>query len=114
NSQTPSFTAPTLPVGTPPATLTFSLLVDNGTLSASDSTTVIVNSTVGVPAVTAGADQAVAAGATVTLTGGASDPNVPTRSLTYAWNQVVVPGVPVVSLVNPTRLTPTFNAPALG
>ena len=90
DTATPSFTAPTLAPGDPPATLTFQLEVcDPAPLCDTDTVVVTVNPPSPVnqaPTANAGADQTVASGATVNLTGaGSTDPDGDT--LTYAWTQ---------------------------
>jgi peptidoglycan/xylan/chitin deacetylase (PgdA/CDA1 family) len=62
------------------------------------------------PNVSAGLPQTVASGSTVTLTGTASDPNIPPRPLTYAWTQT---GGPAVTLMNATTPAASFTAPTL-
>ena len=100
----PTFTAPATA-----ATLTFQLVVNNGTLSsAPSSVTITVTPGNQPPVASAGAAQTVATGATVTLDGsGSSDPN--NNSLTYQWTQT---GGPAVTLSDPTAVKPTFTAPA--
>lgn len=62
------------------------------------------------PVAEAGADQTVASGATVTLSGsGSTDPD-PGDVLSYAWSQTGGPGV---SLSDATAVSPTFTAPTL-
>ncbi len=101
----PTFTAPTVTAAT---TLTFSLVVSDGTLSSAAST---VNVTVApppkAPTANAGTSQTVAAGATVILNGsGSTDPNG--LPLTYAWTQTAGPAV---TLSSATAQQPTFTAP---
>src|SRR5207237_296041 len=55
------------------------------------------------PVASVGAVQTVASAAAVTLTGTASDPNIPARPLTYAWTQT---SGPAVALTNANTLTP--------
>ena len=59
------------------------------------------------PTADAGADQTVAAGATVTLTGGGTDPDG--DALTYAWAQT---SGTAVALSSATAQSPTFTAPS--
>jgi hypothetical protein len=111
NTATPSFTAPTLAPGDPPATLTFELEVcDPEPLCDTDTLVVTVNPPSEVnqaPTANAGADQTVASGASVNLTGtGSTDPDGDT--LTYAWSQL---SGPAVTLTGGSTATPSFTAP---
>jgi leucyl aminopeptidase len=54
------------------------------------------------PTANAGADQTVAAGATVTLSGGGSDPDGGPSPLTYAWTQVAGPSVTITNAAQAT------------
>jgi len=113
SSITPTFTAPTVPFGQPPALLTFSLVVSDANTSSAPST---VNITVNAepppnpaPIANAGPDQAVASGAAVTLDGSASaDPDG--EPITFAWTQS---SGPVISLVGADTAHPTFSAPTV-
>ena len=109
-TMTPAFTAPTLTVGMAAHTLTFALTVTNGVLSTTTSTTVTVEPPVGPPTADAGPTQTVSSAANVTLSGTASDPNSPTRHLTFLWTQTAGPSV---ALTDAETLTPHFMAPAL-
>jgi hypothetical protein len=116
DSQTtgPTFTAPMLSNGADPATLTFQLTVSNGVpaLNTSASTSVTVTAPpVVAPTGSVGAQQPVASGASVTLSGSGEDHNNPPRPLTFAWTQTSGPSV---ALVNATTTSPSFTAPALG
>ena len=113
DTATPSFTAPTLAPGDPPATLTFQLEVcDPAPLCDTDTVTVTVNPPSPVnqaPTADAGPDQTVASGAPVTLDGsGSTDPDAG-DTLNYAWSQT---SGPAVTLSDPTAVSPTFTAPA--
>ncbi|MFL5249623.1 MAG: PKD domain-containing protein [Myxococcales bacterium] len=107
----PTFIAPMVPFGQPPAVLTFSLLVNsaNGT-SAPSAVKITVNPRPApppVPTANAGPDQAVASGAPVTLDGSASsDPSG--LALSFQWSQAA--GPPVV-LSSAAVAQPTFAAP---
>jgi hypothetical protein len=106
----PTFTAPAVPAGADPITLTFRLIVDNGVLNASSTASVVVSSPVVAPVADAGPDQSVDAAALVTLAGSASDSNQPARTLNISWTQ---PPGQTIPLAGATTLTPTFPAPAL-
>lgn len=104
SSATPSFTAPAS--ATTPQTLTFDLVVSDGLVtSAVDSVTLTVP-TNAAPTVNAGADINTTGGASVSLSGTASDPE--NDPLTYAWTQT---GGPTVTLSGASTLTPSFTAP---
>jgi Concanavalin A-like lectin/glucanases superfamily len=107
---TPAFGAPAVPVGSLPVTLGFALTVSNGVLSTMATTTVEVDPPIGSPNVIAGPSQVVASGSAVTLSGFASDPNLPVRPLAVGWTQ---PTGPAVSLTSADTLAPTFTAPVL-
>lgn len=104
-----SFTAPNLPVGASNVTLRFTLRVSNGATTATSSTSVTVRAP-RAPVVNAGAAQTVPSGASVTLTGTASDPNQPPLPLTYQWRQTAGPGV---ALSGATTAIASFTAPTL-
>ena len=86
NTATASFNGPSVQTDT---TLTFTLTVSDGTLSATDSVNVLLKAAVAgntPPVVNAGLDQTVQSGATVTLNGsGSSDADG--DNLTYQWQQ---------------------------
>jgi uncharacterized repeat protein (TIGR01451 family) len=65
------------------------------------------------PVANAGADQQVAVGATVELSGGASS-SARGDALTYKWSLVSVPTGSTAVLTNPTALRPTFVADQAG
>jgi len=101
----PTFTAPE---GLVNSTVTFELVVHDGSLSSvSDSVTITINADNDAPTANAGADQTVNEGDTVTLTGlGSSDPEA--QGLTYTWVQT---SGPAVTLSDPHAAQPTFTAP---
>ena len=104
----PTFTAPTVTANT---TLTFSVSVSDGTLSSTDTVTVIVVPPAAntAPVADAGADQSVRPPVTVTLDGsGSSDADGDT--LTYSWSQL---SGTTVTLSDTTSATPTFDATAV-
>ena len=102
-----TFAAPNVAANT---TLTVTLTVNDGTVGVSDALQVtITDSPNSPPTVNAGGDQEVAEGATVTLSGTATDAD-PEDDLTYSWNQTSGPSV---SLSNGTAPSPTFTAPAV-
>jgi len=106
NTAAPSFTAPLVALGT--QTLTFSLLVNDGTQnSVPDTVNINVASSNLAPIADAGANQNVTGGSPVQLNGTAStDPEG--AALTYSWIQT---GGPAVSLTGGDTVTPSFTAP---
>ena len=106
----PTFTAPSMAIGDPDITLTFSLIVNDGVASSSaDSVTITVSAPTNIaPVANAGADLVVASGASVTLTGGGVDQD--SDPLTYAWSQL---SGTTVTLSSTTAASPTFTAPTL-
>ena len=100
----PTFTAPATA-----GTLTFQLVVNNGTLSsAPSSVSITVTGANQPPVASAGPAQTVTAGAAVSLDGsGSSDPGG--NPLTYQWTQTAGPSV---TLSSATAVKPTFTAPA--
>ncbi len=109
--QNPTYTAPTVAVTT---TLSFSLVVSDGSLSSAAATvTITANPPVVVnmpPTARAGAAQSVASAALVILDGSASsDPEG--SALTYIWTQTAGPAV---ALSSTTAQKPTFTAPTVG
>lgn len=108
-SSTPSFTAPAAISSA--QTLTFRLVVSDGTLSsAPDTANVTVLSNINLaPTANAGPDQQVSAGASVTLDGtGSGDPEG--QALSYTWTQTAGTAVP---LAGATTARPTFTLPSL-
>ncbi len=105
NGAQPTFTAPQ---GLTNSSVTFNLIVGDGTTSSLvDSVTITINADNDAPTANAGVDQTVSEGDTVTLTGLAStDPEA--QGLTYTWVQTSGPGV---TLSNANAARPTFTAP---
>ena len=98
----PSFTAPSSA-----ATLTFQLVVSDGSLSSQPSTVTITVSAPKPPTANAGPNQAVTPGSTVQLDGsGSSDPG---GNPSYKWTQT---SGPAVTLSSSTAVKPTFTAPS--
>jgi hypothetical protein len=105
----PTFSTPN--VGPSSASLTFQLTVtDSGGLKATDTCTVNVTWVNAPPTASAGPDQTVNEGVTVTLNGsGSSDPDNGIGS--YLWTQT---GGAAVTLSSSTSAQPTFRAPNVG
>ncbi|HEX8697680.1 MAG TPA: PKD domain-containing protein, partial [Myxococcaceae bacterium] len=109
NTAQPTFTAPNVTVDT---VLRFSLTVNDGTLSSTDTVNITVRN-VGqgqnrAPVANAGADQTVDERTVVTLNGGgSSDPDAGT-TLTYTWAQSAGP---TVTLTGGNTAQPGFTAP---
>ena len=97
--------------------VTFTLTVSDDTNIVTDSLVVTITavshtdtvSTNSPPDIDAGSDQIVEEGASVTLTGTATD--IDGDRLTYLWNQTA--GSPTVVLTGPDTLLPVFTAPAV-
>lgn len=105
----PTFTAPSVPVGG--ETLTFQLVVNDGTLSSDPDTVNITVKNVNHPPVAdAGDDQTVQEGSPVTLDGSASF-DVDNETLIYNWAQTAGPSV---TLSDPSIAQPFFTAPQVG
>ncbi|GMU84436.1 MAG: hypothetical protein AMXMBFR47_43060, partial [Planctomycetota bacterium] len=106
NSETPTFTAPT--VGAAGATLTFELTVSDGTAASTDTVAILVENDNHAPTANAGPDQARLTGASVTLDGSASsDPDG--DPLSFSWEQT---GGAAVVLSGADSATPSFTAPS--
>ncbi len=100
-----SFTAPNVAANT---TITVTLTVNDGTVDVSDTLQVtITDSPNSPPAVEAGGDQEVAEGATVALSGTATDDD-PEDTLTYSWTHDSALGI---TFANPAALSTSFTAP---
>ena len=98
-----------IPVAAAGATLTFDLVVNDGTVSsAADSVSITIRSNE-TPVANAGADLGpVLPGDMVTLNGGASS-DADGDNLTYSWVQTSGPSV---TLDNPNSASPSFTVPA--
>ncbi|MCF6199612.1 MAG: PKD domain-containing protein, partial [Hyphomicrobiaceae bacterium] len=106
NTATPSFTAPAATAET--QTLTFQLIVNDGTVNSPADTVTITIQANSPPTANAGDDQT-SLNATTTLDGsGSSDPEG--LDLTYAWTQVDN-RPPAVMLLGATRVNPVFSTP---
>ncbi|HEX8704802.1 MAG TPA: PKD domain-containing protein, partial [Myxococcaceae bacterium] len=106
NTATPGFTAPSVTADT---VFTFEVTVSDGALSSKDTVSITVRDVAAAnrpPVASAGADQTVEEGASVTLSGSGTDPDGDT--LTYAWTQTAGPGV---SLSEAASATATFTTP---
>jgi len=107
----PTFTAPFLAAT---EMVTFEVTVNDGN-GATDSATVVITITDlggnNPPTASAGPDQTVNEGDTVTLLGSGSDPDL-SDTLTYSWVQM--PGTTTVTLSDPAVAQPTFTAPSVG
>ncbi|HEX7029850.1 MAG TPA: PKD domain-containing protein, partial [Gammaproteobacteria bacterium] len=100
------FTAPAVDEDTE---LDFDLTVSDGTSSDTAGVSVLVKAN-RPPVVNAGLDLTVNAGDTITLDGGADDPEG--GALVIQWQQLEEDGVPQVALENADTRAPTFMAPA--
>ena|GEM_PF-1447845 len=100
------------PTFTPPAegSYVFALTVSDGEATSSASVTITVLPANRPPSVSAGASQSVVVGATVTLSGTATDPDG--DSLTYAWAQIG--GTPAMTLAATDAAQSSFAASAPG
>jgi hypothetical protein len=107
----PYFTAPAVAAGAQPVVLTFSMVASNGFASSAVSTVSITVVGQKNPVVNAGADQAVANGSAVKLSGSAADPNgAAAQPLTFLWTQT---SGPAVTLSGANTSAPAFTAPTL-
>ena len=113
NTAHPTFTAPTVPSGSPAMTLTFSLVVSDAQANSVPAlVSITVNPVVAAnpaPIASAGPDQSVASAAAVLLDGSLSfDPDG--QPLTYAWTQA---SGATVTLAGASTAHPTFTAPTV-
>ncbi len=103
-AEQPTFTAPNLKSD---EDLTFSLVVNDGTVDSAPATVKVTVSAVDdAPTVDAGLDQSVVAGSLVTLSGNGTDPEG--GLLSYLWTQT---GGTAVTLSDETNKSTTFTAP---
>ncbi|MCH7499689.1 MAG: SBBP repeat-containing protein, partial [Nitrospinae bacterium] len=106
NTSTPSFDAPYVSEN---QTLTFELIVDDGTnFSEADSVDIVVVSVNNPPVADAGDDETIKPGAVATLDGSNSFDPESDPTITYQWTQVAGTGV---TLSDDTAQQPTFTAP---
>lgn len=108
----PSSSAPTFnaPLVTTSASLQFSLTVSDGSLTATDQITVLVENVNHPPVADAGVDQTVNEGSQVTLDGrNSSDPD--NDLLSFSWTQLSGGQVVLSDTIVPT---PQFQAPQVG
>ncbi len=113
NTATPSFTAPELTIGGMDAgtTLTFQLVVNDGSVNSTASTVNVRVSNVNhAPLPNAGDDQTVPEATSVALNG-ATSADVDGDTLTYAWVQT---DGPVVTLSGTNTATASFTTPDVG
>ncbi|MDC0708405.1 hypothetical protein POL68_07995 [Stigmatella sp. ncwal1] len=104
----PTFAVPAVTADT---LLTFELVVNDGTLDSEPTAfSVTVTNVNQAPSASAGEDQTVNAGDTVTLKGVASDPDG--DALTYAWSVLTLPEGIAIELTGATTATPSFKAPS--
>ena len=105
DSASASFTAPNVAANT---TITVTLTVNDGTVDASDTLQVtITDSPNSPPTVNAGQDQEVAEGATVSLSGTATDGD-PEDAPTYSWTH---DGAPSITITGSDSASASFTAP---
>ena len=107
DSASASFTAPNVAANT---TITVTLTVNDGTVDASDTLQVtITDSPNSPPTVNAGQDQEVAEGATVSLSGTATDDD-PEDAPTYSTHD----GAPSITITGSDSASASFTAPRRG
>jgi hypothetical protein len=84
------------------------LIVNDGSIDSAPSTVTISTNTILAPTATAGPNQTVVHGATVTLSGSGTDPqNLP---LTFRWSLISAPAGSTAALSNSAIAAPTFVA----
>ena len=106
----PSFTAPTL-TSNGSEVLTFSLVVNDGTVaSAADTVSITVSNVNEAPVANAGPDQSALTAEFVATLDGMGSTDADGDDLTYAWIQTAGPGV---ILSDPTAVSPTFTVPGV-
>ena len=113
DAEQPTFSADTLNVGDPDVIHIFTLTVeDDEGESDEDMVTITVTPPLAPLVASAGEDQSVSSGATVTLRGSGTK-SEGTRMVTYNWKRTSGTGMATVILNDETVLRPTFTADTL-